>query len=261
VEISEVFDKAAAFFSLAAVLAFFLLLVLYFSQRRDIKRLSAWSEREPDHPATDLAASEQLLDRAEAELEELLGEPEAQTQATPAEAVPAATRVTHERPALERITMERAALEPHPRWRRFVSRATQPRVLIAIGVSALLLGAATIYVTEELLKDDDGPRRERQAAVAKSEITVSVLNGTSINGLAGKVGSDLEGAGYDLGQVTTTESGVAETIVMYADGQKRAAQKVAKQLGVTEITPVDRPSERLGGEADVFVVAGEDRAS
>jgi hypothetical protein len=260
VEISEVFDRAAAFFSLASVLAFLLLLGLYYSQRRDIRRLTEWREREPGHPAEDLAASEALLDRAETELEELLGEPEAEPQATPAEPMPAATRVTHERPALERITMERAALEPHPRWRRFVARVTQPRALIAIGVGAVVLGAATIFVTEELLKDDDAGRT-RQAAVAKSEITVSVLNGTSINGLAGKVGSDLEGAGYDLGQVTTTESGFTETVVMYADGEKRAAQKVAKQLGVQDVTPVDRPSERLGGEADVFVIAGEDRAS
>ncbi len=262
-EVSEIFDKAAGFFSLAAGVAFCLLLPLYFSQRRDVKRMSAWMEREPDHPAEDLAASEALLDRAETELEELLGEPgaEPEAQATPAEPLPAATRVTHERPALERITMERSALQPHPRWRRFVSRATQPRALIAIGLTALLLGGAAIFVSEQLLEDDEPTRRARPAALAAADITVSVLNGTSVNGLAGNVGSDLEAAGYQLGQITTTESGIAQTEVKYADGSKRAAQKVAKELGVEEVTPVDRPSERLGGSADVYVIAGEDRAS
>src|SRR5204863_6799835 len=68
-----------AWVSVAATLAFFLLLTLYLSQRRDVARLSAWMAQAPSHPATDLAASETLLDRAEAELEALLGaaEPEA----------------------------------------------------------------------------------------------------------------------------------------------------------------------------------------
>ena len=109
--------------------------------------MRAWMEREPEHPAADIAASEALLDRAETELEELVGPRAGEPTAgvTPVTPVPAATRVTHERPALERITMERAALEPHPRWRRFAARATQPRVLVAIGIVALVLGAAGIF--------------------------------------------------------------------------------------------------------------------
>ena len=55
------------------VAAFVLLLPLYFSQRRDLARLHAWMEREPGHPASDLAASEGLLDRAETELEAAFG--------------------------------------------------------------------------------------------------------------------------------------------------------------------------------------------
>ena len=36
--------------SLAAVLAFGLLLVLYLSQRRDLERLATWMERDPGSP-------------------------------------------------------------------------------------------------------------------------------------------------------------------------------------------------------------------
>ena len=46
-----------AWVSLAATLAFFLLLTLYLSQRRDVARMSAWMVQAPSHPATDLAAS------------------------------------------------------------------------------------------------------------------------------------------------------------------------------------------------------------
>lgn len=264
-EITEVFDSAAGFVSLAALLAIALLLPLYLSQRRDVQRMRAWMERVPDHPVADIAASESMLDRAESELEGLLGseEPAAEGTVTPSTPLPAATRVTHERPALERITMERAALEPHPRWRRFLSRVAQPWVLVAIGVTALILGGASILLSEELLRDGgegDGPR---PGALDPAQVTVAVLNGTSVNGLAGNVGSDVESSGYELGSVTNTTPGFTETVVLYADGQKRAAQKVARDLGVNKKTvePLDRETRELAGEADVVVIAGEDRAS
>jgi hypothetical protein len=263
VEITEVRDSVTGFVALAALLGFALLLPLYLSQRRDVRRMRAWMERDPDHPAADLTASETLLDRAEAELEELLGA-EPDTGATPATPPPAATRVTHERPALERITMERAALVPHPRWRRFAARATQPRVLVALGIVALLLGAGAILASEELLElgGDEGGA-PRAGAIDRGEVTVAVLNGTSVNGLAGKVSSDVEASGYRTGTVSSTEPGFARTVVYYEDGQKRAAQKVARDLGIDKQTvePLDRQTRRLVGDADVVVIAGEDRAS
>lgn len=262
-EAGEIFDRFSGYVALAACVSFLLLLPLYFSQRRDLRRLRVWRLREPDHPAGDLAASELLLDRAEAELEELLGEPEPEPGTTPASPLPAATRVTHERPALERITMERAALAPHPRWRRFAARATQPRVLVALGIVALLLAGAGIFVSQQLLSDKGDGGAAKVGAVDPADVTVAVLNGTSVNGLAGNVGSDLESAGYELGAITSAEPGLARTTVLYADGQKPAAQKVAKELGLdpSKVEPVDREARELAGQADVVVIAGEDRAS
>lgn len=258
-EIPELFDRFSGYVSLAAVLGILALLPLYVSQRRDVSRLRAWREREPEHPAADLAASEALLDRAETELEELLGEPEPEPETG---TTAAATRVTHERPALERLTMERAALAPHPRWRRFVAVATRPRVLVVVAMIALVAGIGGIFLSESLLEggDEDRPRAGR---VDPGDVTVAVLNGTSIQGLAGRVGSDLESAGYGLGAVTSTTPGVGKTMVLYADGQKPAAQKVARRLGVADelVRPLDRESRRRAGSADVVVIAGEDRAS
>ena len=45
---------------------------------------------------------------------------------------------------------------------------------------------------------------------------------------------------------------------MYADGQKRAAQKVASDLGVEQVDKLDRELRELAAGADVVVVAGED---
>ncbi len=254
--IDEIFDAAASFVALAAAVALVMLIPLYLSQRRDVLRLRAWMETEPDHPAADLAASELLLDRAEAELEELTP-PEPATGETGETA--AATRVTHERPALERITMERAAVAPHRRWRRFAGTATRTRVLVGVAVLALILGVAGIFLSEELLKDDEGSGGG-VAQIDRSEVTVAVLNGTSVNGLAGSVGTDVRASGYDLGTVSSTEPGVEQSSVLYAKGEKRAGQKVAKDLRIKDVEPIDSKTRQLAGDADVVVIAGLDRA-
>lgn len=265
-DINEVFDSGVGFVALAAAVGIVLLIPLYLSQRRDVHRLRAWREREPGYADEDLSRSEESLDRAETELEELLGElPEAEREPepepTPTEPVTAAYRVTHERPALERITMERAALEPHPRWRRFAGRATRPRVLVMIAAVALLLGAGAILVSEELLKGGEERRGAQAQSLARPEITVAVLNGTSISGLADDVGSDLKARGYRLGALTTTTPGVTKTVVMFAPGSKAAAHKVARDLEVKEVERADREALGAAGKADVIVIAGEDRAN
>ena len=262
-EVSDIFDRVADYVAAAGLLGVLLLLPLYVSQRRDLRRLRDWREREPDHPAADLAASELLLDRAEAELETLLGPQEPEPGATPATAYPAATRVTHERPALERITMERAALEPHPRWRRFAASATRPRVLVGVALAALVLGVGGIFASQALLEDSGPGDRAHSTAIDPADVTVAVLNGTSVGGLAGRVADDVVSAGFTRGAVTGTKPGFAKTTVLYADGQKPAAQKVARKLGVDEdlVKPLDRESRQHAGGADVVVIAGEDRAS
>jgi LytR cell envelope-related transcriptional attenuator len=273
-----------AYVSLAAALACCALLPLYFSQRRDLQRLYAWMEREPDHPRADVAASEALLDRAETELEALFAPERAAPSgertgeeavaeptlvAPPASPAPAtaagsagARRVTTERPALERITMERAALLPHPRWRRLVARVTQPRVLSAVAAVAVLLGLVAIFGSEELLRDggesDQGPK---PGSVVPGEVDVAVLNGTSVPGLAAKVGDDVRVNGFRLGAVTNSRDQFDQTVVMYGPGQQRAARRVAHDLGVKPLQPIDRQTERTAGEADVVVIAGADRAS
>ncbi len=269
-----------AYVSLAATLACVLLLPLYFSQRRDLERLHAWMEREPGHPQSDIAASEALLDRAETELEALFG-PEPRLPAveqageqpvaeptvvappppTPAGGLAPAQRVTAERPALERITTERAALQPHPHWRRLVGRVGQPRVLSAVAVVAVLLGLVAIFGSEELLKggaeSDQGPR---PGAIVPGEVDVAVLNGTSVPGLAGKVGDDVRVNGFRLGAETNSRDQFDQTVVMYAPGEQRAARKVAHDLGVKPLQPIDRQTEQMAGDADVVVIAGADRA-
>ena len=68
-QVGEIFDTVGGFIALGSLIGVLLLLPLYLSQRRDVRRLHAWMEGEPDYPAQNLATSEARLDAAEAELE------------------------------------------------------------------------------------------------------------------------------------------------------------------------------------------------
>ena len=72
--------------------------------------------------------------------------------------------------------------------------------------------------------------------------------------------SDIEASGYQVGAITNTEPGIQKTEVLYADGRKPEAQKVARDLGVEQVKPLDRELRDLAAGADVVVIAGEDRA-
>lgn len=274
-----------AYVSLAAAVTFLLLLALYVSQRRDVERLGGWMTREPGHPAADLRASETLLDRAEEELEAVLAAgagatavaeptdhppaleptvvaPPVKAPTAPVAAPPSpSSRLTSERPALERITTEREALLPHPRWRRVVRRGTQPRVLGVVALFAVLLGIAAIFGSERLLHDGERPAHgSKPGAIVPGEVEVAVLNGTSVPGLAGKVGDDVQVNGFQLGTISNSRTRFDQTVVMYEPHQRRAARQVAHDLGVKPVQPIDRQTERAAGAADVVVIAGTDRA-
>lgn len=269
--LSEVTDAIAPFAAIPSVIAFLLLLPLYFSQRRDIARLRTWMEREADHPPADLRASEAQLDRAETELARLLGvtgEPGADTGAdtvvqSPAARVAATTaaaRVTSERPALARITIERAALEPHPRWRRFARRATQPWVLITIAILAVIGGAVAIVGSERLLSG--GAEREAPTeSFDPSEVSVTVMNGTELKGLGSRVQSDVAANEYEVIAVKPAPIPAARTEVMFVRGQRQEALRIAQDLGVREnrVGRMDPDIRQLSDGADVVVIAGEDR--
>jgi hypothetical protein len=284
-------DNVGRYVAFAATLGILLLIPLYVSQRRDIARLRAWREREPDHPRADITASEALLDRAEAELQALLaerGEPVTVTAAPaataaptapaapaaaappPAEATPAgpmtpippAQRVTGDRPALARITIERAALEPHPRWHRFARTLTTPRALALIALAAVLLAVGALAGSRALLDTGGGgsSHPHRGGALVPAQVTVAVLNGTSEPGLGASVGERLRRKGFKEGTIATARRSYQQTVVMYGRGSKQAAERVAGVLGVTPVQPIDRTTREIAGAADVVVIAGRDKA-
>lgn len=267
----EVAHRIPDYVSLAACVGFLFLLTLYLSQHRDLVRLQQWMATAPGHPAEDLAHSEALLDRAEAELEEILGveapqeaplEPTAVAPPTLGEATRAAARqpTTSERPALEQITSEREALLPHPRWHRFWGWVGKPRVLALIAVAAVILGVAGIFGSDRLLNTGgEKTTTPKPGAIVPQNVTVAVLNGTSVPGLAAKVSTDVKVNDFRLGDIGNTRKEYDQTVVMYQQGQKRAAERVARTLNVKPVQPIDAQTQREAGGADVVVIAGKDR--
>lgn len=274
-------ERIQALVALASALGVVLLVPLYLSQRRDIRRLWEFMEAAPGHAAEDLRASEVLLDRAEVELERVYaergepfpetGEATAATEvypggvapepgSTPPSPLPAARRVTSERPALDRITMERSALEPHPRWRRFIARVTQPGWLAAIALGAVVIAAAAIVGSQQLLQDDPGEAPAGSVGLDPSQITVAVLNGTSADGLAGEVSADVRTAGFTLGAVGNSAKPEDQSIVMFEKNRSAAGRLVQRKLDIGTLQPIDRQNQELAGGADVVVIVGDDRA-
>jgi hypothetical protein len=172
------------------------------------------------------------------------------------------------------------AVIPPPRKGR---RWTAPRYLALIVAGVIVLGlGGTVGVlaltgndksskskapsTVPLPKGDKkAARKSRKPAVPAvdpSTVTVAVLNGTQVTGLAGTTGQKVSAAGFRLGNVATASlQARAESVVLYSPGASRQARYVARKLGISQIEPVDSQSATLAGAATVVVVVGADRAT
>jgi hypothetical protein len=103
------------------------------------------------------------------------------------------------------------------------------------------------------------PPAEPTTAGTPSSVTFSVLNGTSVDGLAKQVADELEAAGYRRGNVTNAGVQKAESAVLYARGARADALAVAREIDVSQTEPIDAPSQALAGDASVVVVVGADQ--
>ena len=108
--------------------------------------------------------------------------------------------------------------------------------------------------------DGGGTKRK---PIEPSTVTVAVLNGTMVPGLAAGVGTDVSEAGFGLGTVANDETEGeqrAESVILYAQGNEREALAVGRKLGITQRQKIDPDTQALAGDAGVVVVVGQDRA-
>jgi len=105
----------------------------------------------------------------------------------------------------------------------------------------------------------DGKKQPGKSAINPRTVTVSVLNGTTVGGLAAKLGDRLEAQGFQLGNVTNnTDQQRAESVVLFAVGAEKEAEDVGRRLKIDQREPIDPDSQTRAGDASVVVVAGAD---
>jgi LytR cell envelope-related transcriptional attenuator len=229
-EIVEAIGPAAG---LAAVVALAVVLALYFSHARDVKRLREWAGRAPERWGRGVTA---VPGRA-------AGVPN--------------------------------AIIPPRRSRRWYSRIGTRYVAVAL-VGLLVLGAAAYGVTR-LTGDDGGDRsgnaqanndngrpdtpKRDGAAVKPGNVTVAVLNGTTVPGLAAALSDQIAAAGFKKGTINNfSDQQLAESVVQYAPGHQAEAKAVGRRVGISQREPVTADSRGLAGDATVIVIAGADTA-
>jgi hypothetical protein len=161
------------------------------------------------------------------------------------------------------------------------------RRVVAIGLGVLAVAAVAVVLVTQVFGSSDsaapapntvGERPSGSTSakagtttrVDRSKVTVTVVNGTTVQGLARGALNRLDGVGFQDGGVATdtTNQSRAETLVFYADGARAAALDVARVLKVARprVEPFsaepDGPGIRLLARQDatVVVVLGNDKA-
>jgi hypothetical protein len=159
-----------------------------------------------------------------------------------------------------------------------VARARRPVLLAVAAMVAIAIGAfAVLQVTGG---DDSGGGDDAglssgattgsgasgsgggsdAPAIVPADVTVAVLNGTTVPGLAATIGDKIVGEGFQRGTVTNNfDQERAESVVLYAPGSEREAADVSRRLGISQREAIDAESQALAGDATVVVVAGADQ--
>jgi hypothetical protein len=251
----DVIEKIGAFAGLAAFLGLAVLALLAFTQARDLRRLREWAGSAPER---DAERKEQTSTIAAQRAEELRALEEART----AEQDAVSSREERRRRREEGLPEQSRGERLRGRFSGFGETASRPGTLVALFIVVLALVGGAAYLLLGNSDDGNGSGGAKQAAakVKPSEIEVTVLNGTSVPGLAATFGDKVEGKGFSLGAVTNSSSSFAESVVMFRRGHKPEARKVAKQLGIQKTQMMNGEIEAAAAGADVAVIVGEDNA-
>jgi hypothetical protein len=252
----DLVERVGSYVGLAAFLGLAVLALLYFSQARDVRRLRDWAGRAPERALEQGQPGERATEVAPVT-------PAAQ-HSLPATPFSQAAEPRKRKPLRERI---RNVHIPGARY-------------IAMGAAALLVAGGAAFAVVQLTGDDGsttetsadqgtsqdsgGTKRKdnqrRAVNIDPSQVTVAVLNGTTVQGLAAQVADEASAGGFTpgtTGNAARVDQGESE--VLYRPGQGRAARAVANRLGIDKTGPVDSVNQEIAGSFDVVVLVGSDR--
>lgn len=255
----EAIEQIGAFAGLAAFLGLAVLALLAFTQARDLRRLREWAgsapERDSERKETTSAVAAQRAEELRA-LEE--------------------TRTAEREAVVSRSERRRRREEGMPELTigERLSMLAETRYLLGVLLVVLLVAAAGgAFLVLGSSGDDDAtagngggnkPQQQKQRQQPRTpagEIEVTVLNGTSVSGLAAEIGDSVESKGFQLGAVGNTTSPYTASVVMYRRGSAPEAKRVANALGISGVELMTVEVEDAAEGATVAVIAGEDNAA
>jgi hypothetical protein len=170
---------------------------------------------------------------------------------------------------------EWAGRAPEPPTAATATGAPAPRVgtrYAAVALAGLIvLGGTAAYGVTQLTGDDGGDssgnaqakddKKHNGAAVKPGNVTVAVLNGTTVPGLAAALRDQIAAAGFKKGTINDfSDQQLTESVVQYAPGHQAEAKAVSRRVGISQRQPVAADSRALAGDATVIVIAGADKA-
>jgi hypothetical protein len=251
-------ERVGSFVGLASFLGLAILALLYFSQARDLRRLREWAGRAPERAADmERTATHQPATHVPPAL------PASQHQLPPTPLSQATARKG--KPLRERI---RNVHIPPVRY-------------LAFSLAGVLALGGAAYGAVELIGNSgsssgslagqskgahrkggsDGRNRGQRVNVDPSHVTVAILNGTAVQGLAAKIGEQVRAGGFTLGTIgNAARIDQSKSQVLYRKGQGAAARAVANRLGIQTVGQVDTVNAEIAGSFDAIVLVGADRS-
>jgi hypothetical protein len=289
-------QEIGSYAGLAAIPGLAILSALYFSQARDVRRLRDWAGRAPERtaeaaqggrvvprPAPQTAAAQQPAAARPAAATAAGAGGGTATATRPATAAPPGTH-----PPVPRVhtggqtTILGAGAGgsdngQDPWYRRATDRLPAARYIAIVLVGIVVIGGGIAYGLTQMGGDSSsgssdssgnvgaktsGKDKGTSVPIVKpADVSVAVLNGTTVNGLASNIGTKLEQQGFQVGNEDNSNQGqVNESVVLFRPGKSREAALVRRRLKLTQIEPADQQSLAQSGGADVIVVLGSDLA-
>ena len=152
-----------------------------------------------------------------------------------------------------------------PSWRTIALVVAGIAVLELFGLviagAALLAKPVIRHARAEAAVDRGGGTTRRRSAkplLPRGSTSVTVLNGNGVSGAAAAEASRVRTRGYLIGEIgNAPRTGYGRSVVMYRAGRRREALRLARDLRIGLVSPLDglRPRDLLGAQLAVVVGA------
>jgi hypothetical protein len=263
---SSLLKDVGALAGLASFFGLALLVLLFFAQSRDLRRLREMASFLVDSGAEDgeaVAPAERTATAVATQTREPEKAAAAATAAAPTDVE-----------AFRRAELARQAAERRQRFeqrRRGDGRArpawlSEPASLAAVVIGAILLLAGVAFGVTRLVNNDSGTSAQtaskKKGPCPPGQTKIAVLNGTATPGLAAQSAAPLRQAGYKVGPVGNTSTPFVTSVVMFdpTDG-RQCAPTVGQVVGIQKSQPMSNEVRQVAEGDPVAVVLGDDKAS